>query len=232
MSALAFLTPAVVGAVALAARWSGRARAAGRAVRATRRLERAGRLPSRARARADSRTVAFADRSQLDQARAPGGAGARWRRSSRSGDGAAPERAARAARSWWCPVTPSRVLVLATRRRCGRRARSRRRETAASTVVDVTCGLAALALIGPGASELLARFCAIDVRPAVMPVAALPPGLGGADPGLRAARGRAPSCWCSSAGRSASTCGRSSPTPPSISAAARSAPTRCGRDDA
>jgi len=31
-------------------------------------------------------------------------------------------------------------------------------------VVEVTCGLAALALAGPLARELLARFCAIDVR--------------------------------------------------------------------
>jgi sarcosine oxidase gamma subunit len=52
-----------------------------------------------------------------------------------------------------------------------------------ATVVDVTCGLAALALIGPGARELLARFCAIDVRPTVTPVAGFRPGSVARTPG-------------------------------------------------
>ena len=44
---------------------------------------------------------------------------------------------------------------------------------------------AALSLVGPQARELLARFCAIDVRPAVTPAAAFAP-----------ARSRAPPATC------------------------------------
>jgi heterotetrameric sarcosine oxidase gamma subunit len=51
------------------------------------------------------------------------------------------------------------------------------------TVVDLTSGLAAISLIGPGCRELLARFCAIDVRPAVTPVAGFRPGSVARTPG-------------------------------------------------
>jgi heterotetrameric sarcosine oxidase gamma subunit len=51
------------------------------------------------------------------------------------------------------------------------------------TVADVTCGLAGLALLGPGARELLARFCAIDVRDSVTPVAGFRPGSVARTPG-------------------------------------------------
>jgi heterotetrameric sarcosine oxidase gamma subunit len=51
------------------------------------------------------------------------------------------------------------------------------------SVVDVTCGLGALALLGPDAGELLARFCAIDVRPSVTPVTGFRPGSVGRTPG-------------------------------------------------
>jgi heterotetrameric sarcosine oxidase gamma subunit len=81
--------------------------------------------------------------------------------------------AVRSGDAWWCPVTPSRVLVLGERVVSGD----------GVTVVDVTCGLAAMALIGPGARELLARFCAVDVRPAVAPVGAFRPGSVARTPG-------------------------------------------------
>jgi glycine cleavage system aminomethyltransferase T len=78
--------------------------------------------------------------------------------------------------AWWCPVTPSRVLVLDGA------------DTAAGVpagvdTVDVTCGLCAMALLGPGCRELLARFCAIDARPNVAPVTAFRPGSVARTPG-------------------------------------------------
>jgi heterotetrameric sarcosine oxidase gamma subunit len=79
--------------------------------------------------------------------------------------------------NWWCPVTPTRTLLLG--------AASVREAAAASgaNVVEVTSGLAAMALIGPMANELLARFCAIDVRPQVTPVAGFRPGSVARTPG-------------------------------------------------
>jgi heterotetrameric sarcosine oxidase gamma subunit len=78
--------------------------------------------------------------------------------------------------AWWCPVTPSRTLVLAEPWR-----------TPAidpeTTCVDVTCGLAAMALIGPLSHELLARFCAIDVRQQTTPVNGFRPGSVARTPG-------------------------------------------------
>jgi sarcosine oxidase subunit gamma len=100
-----------------------------------------------------------------------------------------PGLAVRAGDAWWCPVTPSRVLMLgepsAARelRAAVSRAVAERAGGRTATVVDVTCGLAALALIGPGARELLARFCAIDVRPTVTPVAGFRPGSVARTPG-------------------------------------------------
>jgi sarcosine oxidase subunit gamma len=89
--------------------------------------------------------------------------------------------------SWWCPVTPARVLVLSDPGAAAgvRAALASAVEDVQGTasVVDVTCGLSALSLIGPGARELLARFCAIDVRPAVTPPAGFRPGSVARTPG-------------------------------------------------
>jgi heterotetrameric sarcosine oxidase gamma subunit len=89
--------------------------------------------------------------------------------------------AVRSSEAWWCPVTPTRMLVLGEPS-AGRELRAAVAGDAV-TVVDLTCGLAALALIGPGARELFARFCAIDVRPAVTPVGAFRPGSVARTPG-------------------------------------------------
>ena len=100
-----------------------------------------------------------------------------------------PGLAVRTADAWWCPVTPSRVLVLgepAAAPELHGAAEAALAEAAGgttTTLVDVTCGLAAMTLIGPGARELLARFCAVDVRPAVTPVAGFRPGSVARTPG-------------------------------------------------
>lgn len=84
--------------------------------------------------------------------------------------------------TWWCPITPSRVLALGEPDGAQVLRSAVAAATAESgadhrlTVVDSTCALAALSLIGSGCRELLARFCAIDVRPAVTPVAGFRPG--------------------------------------------------------
>jgi sarcosine oxidase, subunit gamma len=101
-----------------------------------------------------------------------------------------PGRAVHAGDAWWCPVTPSRVLVLGEPS-TGRELRAAVDAAVASeasggatvTSVDVTSGLAAMALIGPGSHEVLARFCAVDVRPTVSPVASFRPGSVARTPG-------------------------------------------------
>jgi heterotetrameric sarcosine oxidase gamma subunit len=93
--------------------------------------------------------------------------------------------------TWWCPVTPSRVLVLAESSVAGELrgtiddavARAGGAADPTITVLELTSALAGLTLAGPGANELLARFCAIDVRAAAMPVAAFRPGSVARTPG-------------------------------------------------
>jgi glycine cleavage system aminomethyltransferase T len=117
------------------------------------------------------KTVGFADRSSM-------------RKLELQGEGLAalgyrPGVAERREGAWWCPVTPSRVLVLDPAH-----AGSGVPELPdAVKAVDLTSGLAALALVGPGCRELLARFCAIDVRPAVTPVTGFRPGSVARTPG-------------------------------------------------
>jgi heterotetrameric sarcosine oxidase gamma subunit len=71
----------------------------------------------------------------------------------------------------WHPISRRRSLVIAEpavarelRERLGARA------------IDVTTAYAALAIVGPGAREVLARQCALDLRPSATPVGALRPG--------------------------------------------------------
>jgi heterotetrameric sarcosine oxidase gamma subunit len=89
-------------------------------------------------------------------------------------------RAARAREAWWCPYTAERALVICEP---GPGAELRRRlEEAAgavggpASVVDVTTAQGALAIAGPLAPEVFARFTAIDLRPTVTPVHAFRPG--------------------------------------------------------
>jgi heterotetrameric sarcosine oxidase gamma subunit len=72
--------------------------------------------------------------------------------------------------NWWCPVTPTRTLLL------GDRTAGAAAAATDNKVVELTAALTALRLIGPQANELLARFCAIDVRPQTTPVNGFRPG--------------------------------------------------------
>lgn len=139
-----------------------------------------------------TQTVAFADRSNLTKLELQGEPAALAEIVREASDGAValqPGLAARTPGSWWCPVSPSRVLVLAdSEAGADAHVRSAIVDAApnmdgAVSFVDVTSGLAAVTLAGPGSSELLARFCAIDVRPSVTPVNAFRPGSVARTPG-------------------------------------------------
>ncbi len=131
-------------------------------------------------------TVGFADRSPLTKLELQGPAETLARIAREAGEGATLElgRAARSAGAWWCPVSPCKLLVLSEP---DSGANAAVLEAAASdpgvTVLDLSCGLCAMTLVGPGYRELLARFCAIDVRPAVTPVAGFRPGSVARTPG-------------------------------------------------
>ena len=76
--------------------------------------------------------------------------------------------AARVDGAWWCPVTRERTLVVGA---------------AEVDALEVTTTLAALAIVGPQARELLARFCALDLRAQSMPVGGFRPGSVARTPG-------------------------------------------------
>jgi heterotetrameric sarcosine oxidase gamma subunit len=132
-----------------------------------------------------SQTVGFADRSHLTKLELQGPREGLARIAREAGDGATLElgKATRAAGAWWCPVTPERLLMLAEPESTASPAVSEATTDKAVTLLDATSGLAAMALIGPGCRELLARFCAIDVRPAVTPVTGFRPGSVARTPG-------------------------------------------------
>jgi heterotetrameric sarcosine oxidase gamma subunit len=139
-----------------------------------------------------AQTVAFADRSNLTKLELQAEPEALAAIVREASDGAVvlePGLAARTPGTWWCPVTPARVLVLADSE-AGAGARlggaivdAATKAGGAVSVVDVTSGLAALTLAGPGWHELLARFCAIDMRPSLTPVDAFRPGSVARTPG-------------------------------------------------
>jgi heterotetrameric sarcosine oxidase gamma subunit len=130
-------------------------------------------------------TVGFADRCHLTKLELQASTDELARIAREAGDGATLElgKATRAAGAWWCPVTPERLLVLAEPDAPVKAAVSEAAGDKAITLLELTTGLAAMALIGPGCRELLARFCAIDVRPAVTPVAGFRPGSVARTPG-------------------------------------------------
>jgi heterotetrameric sarcosine oxidase gamma subunit len=96
--------------------------------------------------------------------------------------------ATRAADAWWLPLTAERALVVGEPGAVGA-LRERLDEAAAATsrtfsVIDATCKYGALTLVGPLAREVLARFTAIDVRPAALPVGGFRPGSIARTPGM------------------------------------------------
>jgi heterotetrameric sarcosine oxidase gamma subunit len=95
--------------------------------------------------------------------------------------------ATRAGEAWWCRLTTTRALVICEARATdGLRAQLAEASAAAErvTLTDVTTNFAAMTLVGPLAREVFARFCALDLRPAVTPVRALRPGSIARQPGI------------------------------------------------
>jgi heterotetrameric sarcosine oxidase gamma subunit len=76
--------------------------------------------------------------------------------------------------AWWCRLTDERALVVGARPSLS---------DGDLEILDVTSVFASLTISGPLARECFARFCALDLRPAVTPVNALRPGSIGRQPG-------------------------------------------------
>jgi heterotetrameric sarcosine oxidase gamma subunit len=186
MSGLAFLEPDSASETVLArSPMERRACAAGASFERRAGWNVATSYPAHDERRRMRRTVAFADSSHLTKLELqaePEALATLIGVASGRGLVLAPGTAGRSPGVWWCPVTPSRALVIADPETgAGDRIRGAVRDAAASatglvSVVDLTSGLAALTLAGPGYRELLARFCAIDVRSLVTPVDGFRPG--------------------------------------------------------
>ena len=97
-------------------------------------------------------------------------------------------RASRTTGTWWCPLAPSRLLVVCERGRLAS-VRGLLEDAVGSSgvpasLVDVTTVFAALTIVGPSGREVFARFCAIDLRPQATPVGAVRPGSVARQPGI------------------------------------------------
>jgi heterotetrameric sarcosine oxidase gamma subunit len=126
-------------------------------------------------------TVGFADLSHIGKIEVQAGADDLTAIAGSAGAALELGQATRAGAAWWCPYSPTRAVVLCP---AARTAALRDRLLAASaadasgmaSVVDVTSAQGAMAILGPLAREVFARFTAIDLRPRVMPVHAFRPG--------------------------------------------------------
>ena len=121
--------------------------------------------------------VGFADVLAHRQARDPG------RLSAITGHELELGRATRADGAWWCPYSAERAVVLCspadTAAHRDRLAASAADANGLASVIDTTTSQGAMTIVGPLARETFARFTAIDLRPQVTPVLALPARLGG-----------------------------------------------------
>jgi heterotetrameric sarcosine oxidase gamma subunit len=132
--------------------------------------------------------VGFADRSQLAKVELQAGAEDLAEIVAACTGGALElGRARLAGGTWWCPYSAERVVALCEPGEAGA-LRERLEGTAAgrrglTSVVDVTAASGALTVAGPLATELLARFTAIDLRPGVTPVHGFRPGSVARTPG-------------------------------------------------
>jgi heterotetrameric sarcosine oxidase gamma subunit len=129
-------------------------------------------------------TVAFADRSHIGKLEVHGEHGLEL---GIAHPAHAAEPRASGHDAWWCPMSAERALVLCE---AGRTAALRGQ--LGDTAVDLTSALGALAISGPLAGELFARFTALDLRPHVTPVHGFRPGSVARTPGavLREAEDR------------------------------------------
>jgi glycine cleavage system aminomethyltransferase T len=74
--------------------------------------------------------------------------------------------------AWICQLTPTRALLLGGD------------HAPPAAAVDVTTCFAALMIFGPQAREVIARFCALDLRPQVAPPGSFRPGSIARQPGM------------------------------------------------
>lgn len=82
--------------------------------------------------------------------------------------------AVRTGEGWYCPVTPTRALVIGAEADV----------PAGAAALDVTGVFGALVIAGPLARETFARFCALDLRDQKLPVAGFRPGSVARAPGF------------------------------------------------
>lgn len=113
-------------------------------------------------------TVGFADASNLSKLELHGDVAAAWP----AGEPLLGTASAHGG-GWWCPLTPALALVIGAEA-----------EADGVRVVDVTTQQCALRLEGPLVRELMACFCALDLRLSVAPVGSLLPGSVARTPGL------------------------------------------------